>query len=223
VSEVGLAWVSPPPTTARLVIAGEAGSEDIDVVLDGEPDADDPDDVWVDSDAEDFAADPDDAEETVEGEPEEEASESDVEPTEDEFESFTSALATPCPVNTAAPTPKATASPPTLPTYAAALISFLFLGMLRDRTNCIAVLIPEKNEVAENHRNITDRSQRHLAFVCAGQPRISEESHTRLNKFCDLRHTTNGQRIVAGNCGPPAAVKRPTCPEKCPNAPNPAG
>jgi hypothetical protein len=126
VSVVVLVWVSPPATTARFAVAGGAGSEDVDVELDGEPDADHLDDLCVDDDADDFT------------EPEEEASEDDAGPLEVEFESFGSAEATPCPVKTAAPTPRATASPPTLPTYATALISFTFLGMLRDRTNRIA-------------------------------------------------------------------------------------
>ena len=92
-----------------------------DFVLDGDPDADvaelvdAPADACVDDDAEDSTepeepdveSDPDDADELFDD---------DREGEDESLESDVSACATPCPVTAAAPTPKATASPPTRPT-----------------------------------------------------------------------------------------------------------
>ncbi len=148
-SEADLVWVSSPPTTARFAPVRDAGRAEFEVERDGELDADDPDDRDADDFTEpkdrDVDTDSGDADELVEGDPEE-PSEDDAGPSEADTESFGAAEATPCPPNTAAPNPRATASPPTLPTYAAALNSFTFLGMLRDRTNMVAVTGPNSEQ-----------------------------------------------------------------------------
>ena len=104
-----------------------------DFVLDGDPDADvaelvdAPADACVDDDAEDspepeepdVESAPDDADELVDDDPEE---------VDEPLESDVSARATPCPVTTAAPTPKATASPPTRPYIGCCTHSFLLIS-----------------------------------------------------------------------------------------------
>jgi hypothetical protein len=82
--------------------------------LDGEPEADV-------ADAEDFFG---PAELDVDTDPGD--ADDDPEEGDELLESGVSADATPCPITTRAPTPNAIASPPTRPTYAAALIGFSF-------------------------------------------------------------------------------------------------
>ena len=142
-----LVWASPLLATASLAVAGDAGSDNVDVVLDADPDADftgrvaAPADVGVDAHADDSA---EPAERDVESDPDDADEFADDDPVgkDERFESDGWAHATPCPVTTAAPTPRATANPPTRPTYAA-LIRFSFFGTCeeKNRTNLISRLL----------------------------------------------------------------------------------
>ena len=123
---VELVWAPPVLTTAPGPAGADADSEDVDVVSDGDPGADvigrisDPPNVCFGPDTKGSTepkvsgaeSDTDDAGELVDDDPDEPEEEGEAE--DDELD--VSAHATPCQVATAAPTPKATANPPTRPT-----------------------------------------------------------------------------------------------------------